>query len=871
MKKPLLLLLSATFLTAFLSSCISATTYDVTFKNGEGYTIVGNAKATEGENYSFTVSLSEGYEATSSFLVQANGETVNLSGNKYVVSNVTKNIEITVSGVDKITYNISFVEAKGIKFEGEKTVKYGETYSFKANVSEGYDDSSISIFYKMGDASTVSLTPEIGGLYGISNVKGNLMISANDLNLESYDVTAPEDSDKYQFSGPAKVEYGSDYRFSVTAKEGYEFSSIIAYEDEKNILTAESLGDDQYKFSSVKGSLRIVVQGVGVKNFVVNKDFDSSHYTFKGADKAVYGEDYVFELSLKGGYSKGSNYNFLVNDADPIELSSGKYVIHDVKSTPHIEAFGEEIILLNVSFSCNMSSALKNAEDKVPYFQNEYRFNVELDDKYSNSSDSMLVYSLIDGVKTKLTKNSDGSYSVSNPHKDFEIVVEGVDLNSYTVRFYNGDNKVYEAKVYDGSSLSDEQLSAAKTAYEATLGENEKFDDWEEDISSISGNMSVHGITMKAVSTASELAAMSDTGSYYLSDDIKISSPLNISSFSGRLNGLGHRVYSLSDSGKLLYSADNDMGVLFKNFSGTLRNVEIEVGICDYSTGLSGIADVMDAGLIENVIVRATYKSQLYVPSGAMVGTLNGGIIKDSAVYFVAASYDNSLEESYRNCIYPLAGSIVGGCFEHVTTYVPGDVDISSLALAKDGVSTDTVRSCSIVKHESKKLDSALLSFGAINDTYLGMPLSEGSFTGGYGTELFAALNLYDAKIDMISFFVKAKEYHYSSTEDRFTFGLDGGNELNLTTCVNGGKTHEMWNYFELRQIGDYKYRLSIIAFVDSSTAADFGNNVFVSSYIKEVTINEGDTLQSVMGKFYSWGPDSTVTLQSTPLYLSEK
>ena len=868
MKKPLLLLVASSFLTAFLSSCGSGKSYAVSFSSGEGYSVSGDSRAKEGEKYVFTVSYEEGYEASASFSVKANDVTLYENGGHYVVENVTSDLNITVSGVEKITYSVSFYPSTGVSFTGEDSVSYGSSYSFKAVAQEGYDGNP-SVYYVMGGGETTKMSFSSSGLYSIPEVKGNLVISAEELSLKDFAVTSPETSDKYEFSGPSKVTYGSDYVFTLSPKEGYDFSSVSAYESETTLREAESLGKNQYKITSVKGNLRLVVNGVGTKIFTINKDFETEHYSFKGEEKVAYGEDYTFSLSLKEGYSKGANYGFLVNGEDPEETNDGKYIIRNVRSAPRIEAFGEEIITLNIAYTCNKSGALKKISDKIPYFQNEYRFTIELDEHYDRSADSSLVYLVVDDEKTLLAKNEDGTYSVANPHKDFTISVEGVDLNSYMVAFYNGSAKVYEAKVYDGSSLSDAQLSEAKAAFESSLGEDEKLDEWDNDLSSVSSDMSVHGKIMKGIGDAASLAKMENDGSYYLKSDIALSSPLNISSFSGKLNGLGHRIYSGETSMYLLYSGDNRAGVLFDSFSGTLIDLKLEVGISDYSMALSGIARTMEEGLIENVEARVTYRNQMFDLCGGLVGTLNGGTIKDSSIQFVAQNFDNSTSGSYTSNIYPLAATINGGSVENVTTYVPCDVEIAKLSLVKTGMNNERVKNCPIKKKQTKKADSAIVNGTLSTSTLFGMPLYEGSYSNGsVGTPLFNAYSLADEKIDTISFFVKVKSYVFSSTKaTEETIGLDGMSTLRLYNSEHEGVDYDIWNYIELHQISSGVYRVSFIAFVNSS----YPSGMYVKSDVKRKTISSTETLQSLCGKFYSWNSESQITLLATPLYVSEK
>lgn len=116
--------------------------YDVTFQQHDGYTLTGTDKATQGESYSFTLTISEGYEAAAGFAVKVNGETVNAaSDGKYTVLNVKGPISVTVLNVSVIpgSHAISLpVEGYGYRVAGEKTVKRDVDYSFTLSFVEGF-------------------------------------------------------------------------------------------------------------------------------------------------------------------------------------------------------------------------------------------------------------------------------------------------------------------------------------------------------------------------------------------------------------------------------------------------------------------------------------------------------------------------------------------------------------------------------------------------------------------------------------------------------------------------------------------------------------------------------------------------------------
>ena len=77
------------------------TIYTVTLPEGDGYTVRGETSVTEGENYTFTVAIAEGYETGEGFAVKANGAVLTAVEGVYTIENITADQIITIEGVAK--------------------------------------------------------------------------------------------------------------------------------------------------------------------------------------------------------------------------------------------------------------------------------------------------------------------------------------------------------------------------------------------------------------------------------------------------------------------------------------------------------------------------------------------------------------------------------------------------------------------------------------------------------------------------------------------------------------------------------------------------------------------------------------------------
>ena len=100
----------------FFDFTYAALTHAVTLTSGEGYTLTGEATAEDGKDYTFTVTVSEGYDAAN-MVVKVNGEEVTAVDGIYTVEKVSSDLTITVEGVTEAVQ----------KTAGLSVLKFGDT------------------------------------------------------------------------------------------------------------------------------------------------------------------------------------------------------------------------------------------------------------------------------------------------------------------------------------------------------------------------------------------------------------------------------------------------------------------------------------------------------------------------------------------------------------------------------------------------------------------------------------------------------------------------------------------------------------------------------------------------------------------------
>lgn len=235
-------------------------TFSVTIPSGEGYTVVGEATVKEGENYSFSVNIAEGYNSAN-MVVKVNGNTVTKTGNVFVVNSVSGNLVITVTGVAKngpSVFNVTLPNGAGYSVSGDTTVNKGSDYSFTVTVANGYDVSTLVV--KSGEA-TLNATSVEGNVatYTVSNVQSDIVLTATIAKIK-FSVTLPSADEQvgYAVVGESEVEYGANYTFTVNAVFGYSIANAVV----KNGEIVLNGTNGTYTVENVTANIVITVSGV---------------------------------------------------------------------------------------------------------------------------------------------------------------------------------------------------------------------------------------------------------------------------------------------------------------------------------------------------------------------------------------------------------------------------------------------------------------------------------------------------------------------------------------------------------------------------------------------------------------------------------
>ncbi len=155
--------------------------HSVTLPTGEGYTVTGATEVVEGENYTFTLAVTTGFNIDNA-VVKVNGEELDNNGNvgEYTVENVTADLVITVEGVARNSLEVTLTNGIGYKLDGELAATYGLPYTFEVVIGAAFKATDGFAVKVNGTA----LTAEKDGKYKVANPTEALTITVEGVTID---------------------------------------------------------------------------------------------------------------------------------------------------------------------------------------------------------------------------------------------------------------------------------------------------------------------------------------------------------------------------------------------------------------------------------------------------------------------------------------------------------------------------------------------------------------------------------------------------------------------------------------------------------------------------------------------------------------
>ena len=283
--------------------------HTVTIPENAGYTVTGEKTVKDGEDYTFTVTVSEGYDAAN-MVVKVNGEEVTAVDGIYTVEKVSANLTITVEGVTEkpavwtASFDIPEDEKANIAIGGEDDwfndrITFGTDKDTKFESVEiliRFNPETTQLHHVMPQGLTQELDNEAGTLKlsigesgsGVSNdmilrectyllafapkALGDATVTMEYFKVDGKDLlTAPvalartigykvnwtEDA-SYTVTGEKYAAVDGTYTFTVAAKDGYDGTNMVVKVNGEEVTAV----DGKYTVEKVSSDLTITVEGV---------------------------------------------------------------------------------------------------------------------------------------------------------------------------------------------------------------------------------------------------------------------------------------------------------------------------------------------------------------------------------------------------------------------------------------------------------------------------------------------------------------------------------------------------------------------------------------------------------------------------------
>lgn len=418
------------------SSEVQKVTYTITFLAGEHTTIAlaeGYTKTVqEGAAFQFTVTADAHYHVAE---VKANNEVLspNESG-VYLIPSVTADLVISSRAeIDSFAITIPsddhYVVTPLAGYDPAK-VGYGDDFKFKVEATLPYRLTSVK-------AGGEALSADGEGVYTIASVTQNMAIevAVEQIFLK---VTMPPSNEQYDIavSGEinlAKVLYGTEVKFTVTPKDGYQIDEVKA--GEQKLTKAE---DGSYSFA-VEKDVTITIAASLLHETISLEEGEHAHIAAaEGYDASFvsYGADFKFTVSADEHWHIVS---VKVAGNEIFETGKSTYTIPNVTANTTISVRAEEdTYAINVTQGEHYQITLQSKGTKLESvkYSEDVAFSAVAEEGYS------ITAFLINGAEA--TIGEDGFYHVKN-RTGATTVSATTEIQTFQVTF-NGDATRYEVE-----------------------------------------------------------------------------------------------------------------------------------------------------------------------------------------------------------------------------------------------------------------------------------------------------------------------------------------------------------------------------------------------------------------------------------------
>ena len=388
--------------------------YTVTIPTGEGYTITGEKTVKNGEDYTFTVTVTEGYDAAN-MVVKVNDAEVTAVDGKYTVEKVSSDLTITVSGVKKIIIGLS-------------ALRFGSTDSIR---SAKYFDMTPS-FDPAVKEYTLLVPDSTNAVYAWATRGADLSTKAS-IKATWTSMSTGKASNTTLISGSSSGKNLSG--FNIAGAESNTLTITVTDDGSTDVYTVKTVRIDP-------SLTKLALDGVKI-----NETFSATKKTYT----AMTTKDSVTVLATPRGEDYTVTYNGETSNVIPLSAGENKIEIVVTNKDGYTSSYTLTVTKADHSVTIPTDESYLVTGKEAVMDGADYTFKVEVDYRYEAGEDFAVK------VNGETVTGEKGVYTVKNVTTDLVITVEGVTkkvLKPVTVYFSFSHDDTFESCEQSGQTVA---------------------------------------------------------------------------------------------------------------------------------------------------------------------------------------------------------------------------------------------------------------------------------------------------------------------------------------------------------------------------------------------------------------------------------
>ena len=394
--------------------------HTVTIPENAGYTVTGEKTVKNGEDYTFTVTVSEGYDGTN-MVVKVNDTEVTAVDGKYTVEKVSSDLTITVEGVVKAAVN------------GLSALRFGST-----GTNSSAKKFELSPAFDPAVKEYTLLVPDTTNAVYVWATRGADLTTKAKITAAWTSMSTGKASTTTITSGSSSGKNLSG--FNIASAESNTVTITVTEGDVTDVYTVKTVRIDP---SLTKLSLD------GVK---INETFVST----KKAYTAITTKDSVTVLATPRGEDYTITYNGETSNVIPLTMGENKIEIAITNKDGYTNSYTLTVTKAEHAVTIPTGESFLVTGKEAVADGADYTFTVEIDYRYELDDDFAVK------VNGETVTGEKGVYTVKNVTTDLVITVEGLKwkvLEPVTVYFSFSHDEKYQFCDQSGKTVALQEVT----------------------------------------------------------------------------------------------------------------------------------------------------------------------------------------------------------------------------------------------------------------------------------------------------------------------------------------------------------------------------------------------------------------------------